>query len=301
MKDVYQHPTIAALSAAVSPAASASRAGEPGGRAARRDPGRRPAGRQRPGRQTLLRRSGCRFAGDGAVLRPGAEELRPAAGDDQGRLPAPHHCRVERRAGTRGDGAHRTLAPPAVEVAAPVGRLQIAFCGLLQLLIFLAYSYLAAFVAATAFGWISAASGSARDLPAVGIVRRRVVRRRLRTARGGQMGADRPVEAPGDPSLEPAVRPLLDRQDHDPRQSDGLLRRLAALRVLPAAAGGEDRPRRGHPVQDRAGVHRPVDHRVRHGDPQGVVLPGLPRARGSDPDRHDHHRQRRGHRREDRP
>ena len=38
-------------------------------------------------------------------------------------------------------------------------RLRIALCGSLQLLIFLAYSYFAAFVTALAFGWISAASG----------------------------------------------------------------------------------------------------------------------------------------------
>ena len=49
--------------------------------------------------------------------------------------------------------------PPAVEVAAPAGTRQIILCGGFQLLIFLAYSYLAAFVAAQGFGWISAGSG----------------------------------------------------------------------------------------------------------------------------------------------
>ena len=43
---------------------------------------------------------------------------------------------------------------------------------------------------------------------------------------------------------------------------------------LPAAVGGEDRPRGRHLVQARARVHRSADHRVRHGHPQGVVLPG---------------------------
>ncbi|HEY5881341.1 MAG TPA: Pls/PosA family non-ribosomal peptide synthetase, partial [Nakamurella sp.] len=49
--------------------------------------------------------------------------------------------------------------PPPVEVAAPARRLPIILCGFLQLLIFLAYSYCAAFVTAVTFGWISAASG----------------------------------------------------------------------------------------------------------------------------------------------
>ena len=92
----------------------------------------------------------------------------------------------------------------------------------------------------------------------------------------GQVGADRPVEASGDPGLEPGVPPLLDRQDPDPAQPAGPVRRLTALLALPAGAGREDRPRRRHPLQARARVHRPAHHRRRRGDPQGLVPQRLP-------------------------
>jgi non-ribosomal peptide synthetase-like protein len=49
--------------------------------------------------------------------------------------------------------------PPPVEVAAPARTAQFILCGVLQLMIFLGYSYLAAYVTAQGFGWISAASG----------------------------------------------------------------------------------------------------------------------------------------------
>ncbi|QUH03448.1 peptide synthetase [Saccharopolyspora erythraea] len=46
-------------------------------------------------------------------------------------------------------------APAPVEVAEPVGTVQYLFCGAVQLLTFLAYTYLAAFVMAHGYEWIS--------------------------------------------------------------------------------------------------------------------------------------------------
>ena len=50
-------------------------------------------------------------------------------------------------------------APTSVEVAGPAGTPHFVLCGALQLLIFLAYSYLAALVIAQGYEWISAGSG----------------------------------------------------------------------------------------------------------------------------------------------
>jgi non-ribosomal peptide synthetase-like protein len=50
-------------------------------------------------------------------------------------------------------------APSSVEPARPAGTPQYVFCGALQLLIFLGYSYLAALVIAQGYDWISAGSG----------------------------------------------------------------------------------------------------------------------------------------------
>ena len=52
-------------------------------------------------------------------------------------------------------------------------------------------------------------------------------------------------------------------------------------------------------VHARAGLHRPAHHRRRHGHPQGLVHQRLPSPRRLDPDRPDHHRQGRVHRRGD--
>ncbi len=48
---------------------------------------------------------------------------------------------------------------PSIEVATPASRLQYVLCGTLQLLFFLGYSYLAAFVLERGYKWISAGSG----------------------------------------------------------------------------------------------------------------------------------------------
>ena len=57
--------------------------------------------------------------------------------------------------------AVQSPAPTSVEVEVPkrAGTLQVVFCGALQLLIFLGYSYLAAVVIAQGYDWISAGSG----------------------------------------------------------------------------------------------------------------------------------------------
>ena len=125
-----------------------------------------------------------------------------------------------------------------------------------------------------------------RHLPAVGRWSAARASSALCTAADpGEVGAHRPLEAAADPRLEPGLRPLLDRQDAGPGQPAGPVRRLAALRALPAGAGREDRPRRRDPLQERARVHRPAHHRRRHGHPQGLVLHLLPGPRRHDPDR----------------
>ena len=159
MKDVYQHPTIASLSAALAPAAPVGpHTNQVGGQLA----------------EMLA-----------AVLKVETVSVDSHFFDDLGAdslVMAQFCARVRKHpelpSVTMKDVyQHPTIAaltaalapavtaqpepsvPPPVEVAAPARRLPIALCGLLQLLIFLAYSYFAAFVAAMAFGWISAASG----------------------------------------------------------------------------------------------------------------------------------------------
>src|SRR5829696_13171 len=50
-------------------------------------------------------------------------------------------------------------APTSVEVATPIGTPQFVLCGVLQVLVFLGYSYLTALVIAQGYEWISAGSG----------------------------------------------------------------------------------------------------------------------------------------------
>ena len=67
------------------------------------------------------------------------------------------------------------------------------------------------------------------------------LRRPVRLPDPREVGARRPVEAAADPGLEPGLRPLLGRQDPGPREPAGPVRRLAAVRAVPAGAGREDR------------------------------------------------------------
>jgi non-ribosomal peptide synthetase-like protein len=160
MKDVYQHPTIASLSAALAPAAPVG-----------------PPHTNQVGGQLAEMLA--------AVLGVESVSVDSHFFDDLGAdslVMAQFCARVRKHPDlpsvTMKDVyQHPTIAalstaltpavaaqpeasvPPPVEVAAPARRLRIVLCGLLQLLIFLAYSYLAAFVTAVTFGWISAASG----------------------------------------------------------------------------------------------------------------------------------------------
>ena len=78
-----------------------------------------------------------------------------------------------------------------------------------------------------------------------------------------------------------------------------LFARFTALRALPEGAGREGRARRRHPLQARARVHRPAQHRRRRGDPEGLVLQRLPGPRRRHPDGRGERRQGRVRRRGD--
>ena len=68
------------------------------------------------------------------------------------------------------------------------------------------------------------------------------------------------------------------------------VRRVAAVRAVPAGAGREGRAGRRDLLPERARLHRPAHHRRRHGHPQGLVLHRLPGPRRRDPDRPGHPR-----------
>ena len=143
---------------------------------------------------------------------------------------------------------------------------------------------------------IWASSGSprapaARHLPAVGRFRRRDVPRPVAlpiVAKWVLIGRWKP----GDPHLEPGLRPLLDRQDADPANPLVLFAGSPLLRALSAGAGREDRARRRDLLP-----HVPVCTDLLtigdgHGHPQGLVLPRLPGPRRADPDGPGHPRAR---------
>ena len=192
--------------------------------------------------------------------------------------------------GPTGPEQSESSSPPPVEVAAPARTAQVILCGVLQLLIFLGYSYLAAFVTAQGFGWISAASGlidtylraaffggalfvSICILPIVAkwvlIGRWKPQEIRIWSIRYVRFWTVKTMIR-ANPMAVFVGSPLYSLY----------------LRLLGAKIG------RGvsHSVQARAGMHRPVDHRVGHGHPQGGLLPGIPSARRSDSDRRGHPR-----------
>jgi hypothetical protein len=105
----------------------------------------------------------------------------------------------------------------------------------------------------------------------------------MRPSDPAQVGADRPVEAAGDPGLEHGVLPLLARQDPDPAEPDGAVPRFTALPALPEGTGREDRS--GTVILPApARVYRPAQHRRRRRDPKGVVLQRLPGRQRHHPD-----------------
>ena len=212
IKDVYQYPTIAALSAAVAPTASVSTGPT------------NPVGEELAG---IL----------GAIL--GIDTV-PVGGhffDDLGAdsLTMAQFCaRVRKRPGLpavsmRDVYQHPTIAalsaelapaatpqqpafsaPPAVEVAAPpAGTLQIAFCGFFSWQSFSGtpiWRQLSRRPLSDGSPRLRGCSRptSAPPFPAA------LCSLPRGTARDRKVGAHRPLEAPGDPSLESSVRPFLD-------------------------------------------------------------------------------------------
>ena len=182
IKDVYQHPTVRSLAAALAPRRAAPPVETALAGGAGRGPGRRPG----LGRQPLLRRPRCRLDGDGPVLRAGAEAGGPAVGVDQGRLPAPDDQRAWRRRfprrrpvgrrcttsahppQTRRLSASPTRLSSPADAALPASTRAYVLCGALQLLFFLGYRLLAALVAVWGFEWIVRRPACGRHLPAVG-------------------------------------------------------------------------------------------------------------------------------------
>ena len=225
-------------------------------------------------------------------------------GVDEGHLPAPHDqqpgggvgarrrrrpCRADHRSSRR---RRRTVDVMPVHPSDRAGRhragtLEYVAVRGAAALVFLGYSYLAAvrsLVAGLRRG-SPPGSGVIDDLPAVGAVRRRAVRRRLHPADPGQVGPGWSVEAAADPHLELGLRPLLGGEDAGPGEPAGLFAGSPLYSLYLRASGCESRAgcRDLHPA--RAGVHRSADHRRRDGHPEGIVPLLLPGARRHDPDR----------------
>ena len=224
MKDIYLHPTIRQLAAAL--------------------PGMAP--------------------------RPGAGR-EPVAGAGQEPVPV------------RGPGRE--------PVPAPTGTPRYLLCGVLQLLVFAGYAYLAAM-------WLNAGSrlghrrpGRAGDLRAPAGGRRRRASGRGHAPDRRQVGPGRALETTADPGLEPGLRPLLGGQNARGRQPAGpAMHRNPALQPVPARAGRENRPRHRYLHPPRARLHRPADDRARGRDPQGLLPQRLPRPVRRHRDRDRQHR-----------
>ena len=171
--------------------------------------------------------------------------------------------------------------------AAPMSRSKPRFflCGLLQLLWMLAFPLLMTFVTANGFVWVAAGADRGGHLPAGAELQRRRLRRNLCAPDPAEVDADRPLEAAPAPRVESRLPAVLAGQVADPGQPAGPLRRQPDLLDLPAAARRQDRPRRAHLLPDGPGVHRPVHRRVGHRHPQGRGHHRLPRGGRCDPDR----------------
>ena len=171
----------------------------------------------------------------------------------------------------------RIPAPADGDRAAGPARLEYVLCGALQLLIFLGYSYLAALVVVQGYEWISAGSGRGRHLPAVGRCSAPRSSSACASCRSWRSGCSSGGGSPSEIRVWSLayfrfwlVKTLV--------RSNPLVavRRFAAVPALPAGTGREGRAGRRDPLQERAGVHRPAHHRRRHGHPQGLVLHRLP-------------------------
>jgi hypothetical protein len=268
---------------------------------------------QVPFRQSFLRRPGRGLAGHGQVLRAGAEARGPARDVHAGHLRASAIRRLAQAFGIAEAEAEvnldaiATLIQPRDPILArsaapaPASTRQYLMCGALQLLSFFVYAWAVALVGARAYEWISAAQGYAQIylrsvvfggaafivLCTLPILAKWVLigRWKPQQIRIWSLGYFRFW----------LVKTLI---KSNPLALGG--RRLAAVHVVPAGAGRQDRAGDGDLHPARAGLHRPAHHRPGHGDPQGVVPQLLPGLRGLDPDRPGHHRPERVHRREDR-
>ena len=136
---------------------------------------------------------------------------------------APATCRAER---------HRQRS----EVAKPAGTVQYVFCGVLQLLVFLGYSYLSAIVLVQGFEWVSAGTGLVDVYLRSALFGGAGFLGHVPPSDPGQVAAHRSVEAAADPHLELGVRPLLGRQDAGPVEPAGPVRRFTDLQPVSAGA-----------------------------------------------------------------
>ena len=172
MKDIYRHPTIRSLAAAVAevaPAGDGSGAtAESGGleRALAESAGRGAEGRTRSARRPLLQGSRRELDGHGALLR---------AGGKRADLPSISMKQVYANSTIRGLAAAVAEPVPAspvvtasassppqpapLEVLEPIATWRYVLCGTLQVLTALFYSGLAAEAAVRSYAWTIAGSG----------------------------------------------------------------------------------------------------------------------------------------------
>ena len=174
------------------------------------------------GRRPLLRRPGCRLDGHGPLLRAGCASAttcrrcrsrtstrtrRSTVWPPRSRPPRRprrvaaatswmHPCRPRRPSGPRRIPSTRPGRRP--------GHARYVLCGALQLLIFLAYSAVASVVRRPRRRVGHRRRHPGGRLPAVGGVHHRDLRRAVRAAHRGEVGADRPVAAAAVPGLEHA-------------------------------------------------------------------------------------------------
>ena len=201
------------------------------------------------GRRPFLRRARRQLAADGAVQRRAPRARRPAAGVDEGHLPAPDRAPAGGSRSGPGPGRGRRDAGPAAAGRLPArsrGRRRPAagghaaryvLCGALQLLAFAAY------IAGFSLLWTPGPPGPSRAAGRSGIYVRLVV-----FGGGGLLAwACSPIVAKWlligrwKPRRIRAwslgLLPVLAGQDDDRRQPDGpAVRRHPAVRAVPAGA-----------------------------------------------------------------
>ena len=190
--------------------------------------------------------------------------------------------------------------PATAGVGTPVSTLQYVVCGALQFLFYLGYAYCAGLVAFLGYKWISSGSGLIdfylRSV-AFGGASFLVLCTLPILAKWTLIGRWKPQQI-RIWSLAYVrfwfVKTLV-RSNPLALLFAGSPLYVLYLRALGAKVG------RGVVIfsRQRARVHRPAHHRRRHGHPEGLVLPLLPSPGRPDPDRRGHPGPRRFHRRDD--